>query len=168
MNGHFIVVVLYNRLGCMSSTWNLYNLCSLWLCTLQRLSNWVSGYIFISLSLKIHHYSFLLNSRLNNFSIIMLRSWSLNTLYSWCIPILCISGNSRLIYSLSLLSVKINSFIIIYNFSVMNRLCDIFFSRCIDSSSFNVLFCDCLSSSSRVVNSFSLSFLNIYYLFNSL
>ena len=65
------------------------------------------------------------------------------------------------------LSVEFNSFSIIYNFSEMNWLSDVFFSRNINFSSFCLVLDSCSSSYWFMIDSFSFTSVHVNYLLNS-
>ena len=161
MNSLGVVIVLNIRLSNNLLSRNLNILNSILSSILSSSYNRFLVYISISLSLQINLNIFSLNNWLDIVSTIDLRSRSLNGLSSLSISVLSRSSLSRSVNNSVLLSLKINLFGVIYNFSIVNRLGYNFSCRSIESSVSVNNSSLSLSSLSRVVNNSILSSINL-------
>ena len=162
MNSLGVVRSLDNRLVNDFLSRNINGLNSSLIVYLSSSYNRFLVYSSVSLSLKIDSDIFSLDNWLNVMCVVMLSSRSWNSLNSLSLSVLRFTGLFWIINSSSWFSNKFNIFSIINYFSVINRLGIIFLSRDIDSS--NIISCLNLNRSchSWVINSSSISSINLY------
>ena len=134
----------------------------------DRLGDHLSGYILVSLSLKINLNIFPLDCWLNIFGVIVVSCRFLYRLSSGSGSILWFSMHRSLGLTSVLLSLELNSFVVVHDLSVVDRLGYVLLSWSVDSSSVDVGLGLSGSGDRRVVDGSGLSLVHVDNLLNGL
>ena len=136
--------------------------------SLYWLDDSLSGGVLISLSLEVYLNVLSLDGRLDILGVVVMSSRFLDSLSTCGGSVLSLPGYGRTGLGSVRHSLKLNSLIVVHNFSVVHRLSNVFFSWSVNSSSVPVGLGFGSSGDSRVVNSSGLSSVNVYNLLNGL